>query len=200
MCHTRIAGGKVAEGKQNTALILDEMQRCPVEAFCALGSRHDAVVAVGDRGQEIHPTLPSGEAAVLPAPKFVLQAGPTFASEPLLERAMAAPGAPGSPKVYHLTASKRFGAPLAAYLARAHPDLCAALTASPSLGKTTPVVHVWYTACCLSWYNMGYFLASARKRPLRGTAAWQLSAATWHDGLFSMVAAYALARRGDVGS
>ena len=83
-------------------------------------------VAVGDRGRETHPTLPSGEAAVLPAPKFVLQAGPTFAGEPLLERAMAAPGAPDSPKVYHLTESKRFGAPLAAYLARAHPDLCAA--------------------------------------------------------------------------
>ena len=57
------------EKKQNTALILDEMQRCPVETFCALGSRHDAVVAVGDRGQEMHPTLPKcGEAAVLPAP------------------------------------------------------------------------------------------------------------------------------------
>ena len=84
MCHTRIAGGKVTEGKQSTALILDEMQRCPVETFCALGSRHDTVVAVGDRGQEILPTLPKcGEAAVLPAPKFVLQAGPTFAGEPL---------------------------------------------------------------------------------------------------------------------
>ena len=53
MCHTRIAGGKVAEGKQPTALILDETQRCPVETFCALGSRHDTVVAVGGRGQEI---------------------------------------------------------------------------------------------------------------------------------------------------
>ena len=40
-------------GKQSTALILDEMQRCPVETFCALGSRHDTVVAVGSRGQEI---------------------------------------------------------------------------------------------------------------------------------------------------
>ena len=165
--------------KQSTALLLDEMQRCPVETFCALGSRHDTVVAVGDRGQEVPPTLPkSGEAAVLPVPKFVLQAGPSFACEPLLERAMAAPGAPDSPQVYHLTESKRFGAPLAAYLARAHPDLCAALTASPSLGKTTPVVHVWYTACCLSWYNLGYFLDSVRKRHLRGTAAWQPSAAT----------------------
>ena len=44
-----------------------------------------------------------GEAAVLPVPKFVLQAGPSFACEPLLERAMAAPGAPDSPQVYHLT-------------------------------------------------------------------------------------------------
>ena len=40
---------------------------------------------------------------------------------------------------------------------------------------------------------MGYFLDSARKSHLRGTAAWQLSAATWHDGLFSTVAACALA-------
>ena len=35
--------------KQPTALVLDEMQRCPIETFCALGSRHDAVVAVGGR-------------------------------------------------------------------------------------------------------------------------------------------------------
>ena len=40
---------------------------------------------------------------------------------------------------------------------------------------------------------MGYFLDGVRKRHLRGTAAWQLSAATWHDCLFSMVAACALA-------
>ena len=105
---------------------------------------------------------------------------------------MAAPGAPDSPKVYHLTASKRFGHPLATYLARAHPNLCAALTASPPLGKTTPVAHAWYKVPCHSWYNMGYFLDSARKNHLRGTAAWQLSAATGSDGLFSLLAACAL--------
>ena len=113
MCHTRIAGGKVADGKkQPTALILDEVQRRPVETLCALGSRHDTVVAVGDRGQEIHPTLPKcGEAAVLPAPKSCKRVQPLLASHC---QAMAAPGAPDSPQVYHLTESKRFGAPLAA--------------------------------------------------------------------------------------
>ena len=40
---------------------------------------------------------------------------------------------------------------------------------------------------------MGYVLDSTRKRQLRDTAAWQLSAATRHDGLFSAVAACALA-------
>ena len=107
--------------------------------------------------------LPKCGEAALPTPKLALQAGPAFSGESLLERAMAALGAPDSPKVYRLTESKRLGAPLAAYLARAHPDLCAALAASPSLGKTTPVVHVWRTAPCHSWCNLGYFLGSTRR-------------------------------------
>ena len=41
---------KLVRRKQSSALILDEMQRCPIETFCALGSRHDTVAAVGDRG------------------------------------------------------------------------------------------------------------------------------------------------------
>ena len=103
---------RLLKEKQSTALILDEMQRCPVETFRALGSRHDAVAAVGDRGQEIYPMLPKRGEDALAMQKFVLQAGPTFAGESLLERAMAAPGAPDSPKVYHLTASKRFRRPV----------------------------------------------------------------------------------------
>ena len=51
--------------------------------------------------------------------------------------------------------------------------------------KTTP-------APCHSWYNLGYALESARKNHLRGTAAWQLSAATWNDGIFSLLAACVL--------
>ena len=83
--------------KQSSALILDEMQRCPVETFCALGSRHDTVVAVGDRGQEVYPTTPSSRsAAALPTQTFDQQARPTFAAESLLARASAAPGAPDS--------------------------------------------------------------------------------------------------------
>ena len=58
---------KLMKGKPSSALLLDEMQRCPIEAFCASGRRHDAVVAVGGRGQEVHPAAPSGRsAAALP--------------------------------------------------------------------------------------------------------------------------------------
>ena len=74
---------------QPTALLLGEMQRCPVEAFCALGSRHDTVVAVGDRGQDIYPTVPTRGEAALAMQKLALQARPTFAGESLLERAVA---------------------------------------------------------------------------------------------------------------
>ena len=109
------------------------MQRCPIETFCALGSRHDAMVAVEDRGQEIYPAGPTGRGEV------VLQTCPTFAAESLLERASAAPGAPYSPTVYHLAEAKRIGDPLATYLAHAYPKRCAALSASPELGKETPV-------------------------------------------------------------
>ena len=184
---------KLMKQKQSSSLILDEMQRCPVETFCALGSRHDTVVAVGDRGQEIYPAMPSGRnVAALPTQTFVQQARPTFAAESLLARASAAPGAPDSPIVYHLTETKRFGNPLATYLAHAHPELCADLSACPALGKETPVTHVWYKAPCPSWYNLGFFLGGARKKPFRDTSAWQLSAATWNDGLFSLLAACVL--------
>ena len=115
------------------------MQRCPIETFCALGSRHDTVVAVGGRGQEIYPATPSGRSdAALPTQTFVQQARPTLAAESLLTRASAAPGAPDSPPVYHMPETKRVGDPLATYLARARPSLCAALLASPALGKETP--------------------------------------------------------------
>ena len=145
--------------KPSSALILDEMQRCPIETFCALASRHDTVVAVGDRGQEIYPAVPGGRGAgTLPTQTFVQQVRPTFAAESLLERATAAPGAPESPTVYSMTITKRFGNPLANYLAHAHPSLCAELSASPELVKETPVTHVWYKVSCSNWYNLGYFL------------------------------------------
>ena len=78
------------------------------------------------------------------------------------------------------------------------------LTASLELGKQTPVAHVWYKAPCRNWYSLRYFLDRTRKRHLRDTAAWQLSAATWNDGLFSLLAACVLTllqkERRDVGS
>ena len=72
---------KLMTRKQSSALILDEMQRCPIETFCALGSRRDTVVAVGDRGQGIYPTTPSGRSdAAVPTQTFVQQARPAFAA------------------------------------------------------------------------------------------------------------------------
>ena len=74
--------------KKSTALILDEMQRCPIETFCALGSQHDTVVAVGDRGQEIYPAMTSSRSgAAIPTQTFVLQAHPNFAAASVLARA-----------------------------------------------------------------------------------------------------------------
>ena len=169
------------------------MQRCPIETFCALGSQHDTVVAVGDRGQEIYPAMTSSRSgAAIPTQTFVLQARPNFAAASLLARASAAPGAPDGPRVYHMTRTKRFGDPLATYLAHAYPNLCATLTASPALGKETLVTHVWYNAPCASWYNLGSFLPSKRKANLRDTSAWQLTAAIWNDGLSSQLAACVL--------
>ena len=188
-----LPAAKLMARKQSSALILDEMQRCPTETFCALGSRYETVVAVGDRGQEIYPATPSGRSdAALPTQTFPQQARPTFAAESLLARASAAPGAPGSPVVYRLTETRRFGGPLATYLARAHPRLCADLLASPALCKHTPVVHVQCKAPCPSWYNLACFLGGERKRHLRHASAWQLSAVAWHDGLFTLLAACVL--------
>ena len=97
---------------------MDETQRCAIETFCALGSRHDAVVTVGGRGQVVYPaTMSSGHNAdALPTQTFAQQARPAFAAESLLARASAALGAPDSPTVHHMSEIKRFGNPLATYL------------------------------------------------------------------------------------
>ena len=71
------------------------------------------------------------------------------------------------------------------------PNICGALSAAPALGKETPVAHVWHRALCPRWYSWGYFLGGVRKRR-RDTSAWQVSAAVWHDGLFSLLAACVL--------
>ncbi len=39
------------------AIIMDEVQRCPVETYVALGSQAPTVIAVGDRGQELYPLI-----------------------------------------------------------------------------------------------------------------------------------------------
>ena len=89
---------KLLKQRHSSALILDDLQRCPIETFCALGSRRDTVVAVGGRGQDIYPVRPTGRGeAALPTQTFVLRARPALAAESLLARASAAPGAPDNP-------------------------------------------------------------------------------------------------------
>ena len=71
--------------------------------------------------------------------------GPSLASDHLLR---AAPGAPNPHElvVHKLTHTKRFGEPLATYLAKLFPKLCKDLKASPQPGKRTQVQHIWYKA------------------------------------------------------
>jgi hypothetical protein len=182
---------RLMKQKKATALIMDEIQRCPAETYIALASRNTTVVAVGDRGQELYPLVPQ-DRGVLQVQTFANHARPSFAAELLLARSSAAPGAPDTAAVYHLTETKRFGNPLAEYLARGHPGLCPQLRASAALAKTTGVSHIWYKAPCNTWYNLGYFLGQQRNRNLQQGAAWQLSAAVWHDGLFTVLAAHIL--------
>ena len=175
---------RLLKKKKPLAVIMDEVQRCPVETYVALGSQTSTVIAVGDRGQELYPLVPwhtqaQAAASGLQVQTFTAQARPCFAAEMLLQRAQAAPGAPepSLAAVYHLTETKRFGDPLATYLARAHPNLCSRLRASSALGKHTPVSHIWYDAKCTSWYNLGYFLGGAScKRAQESPAAWKSAA------------------------
>ena len=60
------------------------------------------------------------------------------------------------------------------------------MRASAPLGKRTPVTHVWYHAACDRWFNLGSFLDDERLQSLGN--AWQLNAAVWNDGLFTMLA------------
>ena len=66
------------------------------------------------------------------------------------------------------------------------------MKAAPALGRETPVAHVWYQARCPHWYNLGSFLNVDAGRKRRRVSPWQESAAVWHDGLFSLLAACVL--------
>ena len=190
---------RLMKKKQPTALIMDEMQRCPAETYLALASNHTTLVAVGDRGQELYPLhvqqpCRGGHAdrRIIQVQTFLGQSRQAFAAELLIGREKAAPGAPDSPAIHHLTETKRFGDPLAMYLARGYTQLCASLRASSVLGKRTPVFHVWYKAPCESWYNLEYFLSPARKwnySKNKTHQSWELTAAVWNDGLSSCLAA-----------
>jgi len=182
---------------------MDEVQRRPAETYVALASHHKTVVAVGDRGQQLAPPMRARVAQW--GQRTLLDSTPPFALDLLLERDRlesarlerepAAPGAPDSPFIHHLSATKRFGNPLAQYLAFAYPGLCRNLCAA--LQKETTVTHVWYETNCARWYNLGHFTGARQglKRPFPATRAddsWQLSAAVWHDGLSTCLAALVL--------
>jgi hypothetical protein len=175
---------RLMKKKQPAALIMDEMQRCPAETYLALSSHHTTLVAVGDRGQELYPLNVlqprrggRADGRIIKVQQFLSQSRQTFAAELLLGREKAAPGAPDSPTIHHLTETKRFGNPLATYLARGHPQLCGNLRVSTALAKRTPVFHVWYTAPCASWYNLEYFLSDERTRNYRKKTKSMLGAA-----------------------
>ncbi|MFM7984406.1 MAG: hypothetical protein ACKPKO_34285, partial [Candidatus Fonsibacter sp.] len=92
--------------KKANALILDEIQRCPIEAHAALASHIKTVVAVGDCWQEIYP-FASFEQAGLQVQTFADPTRPTFVAEMLLARAEVVPCALDVAHVQHLTATKR---------------------------------------------------------------------------------------------
>ena len=92
------------------------------------------MVAVGDRGQELYPfTQQDRGPEGLQAQTFLNQVRPSFAAELLLAQSEAAPGAPDTAVVHHLTDTTRFGNPLASYLSQGRSALRARLRASTAL-------------------------------------------------------------------
>ena len=90
--------------KKAIALSMDEMQRCPAETYVALASKVRTVVAVGDSGQELYPfTQQDRGPEGLQAQTFLKKVRPSFVAELLLARSEAAPGAPDTAAVHHLT-------------------------------------------------------------------------------------------------
>ena len=71
---------RLMKQKKAIALILDEIQRCPIETYVALASHNKTVVAVGDRGQEIYP-FSSSEQTGLQVQTFANPTRPTFVAE-----------------------------------------------------------------------------------------------------------------------
>ena len=146
---------RLMEQKKATALIMDLIQMCPAETFIALAVKNRTVVAVGGRKQELDPfTQQDRGPAGLQVQTFVNQARPSFAAELLLARSKAAPGAPDTAAVHHLTETRRFDNPLATYLSRGRPTMCNRLRASTALGIQQP----WTTSgtrphatSCTTW-------------------------------------------------
>ena len=46
---------RLMQRKKAMALMMEAVQRCPIETYVALASRRKTLVAVGDRGQELYP-------------------------------------------------------------------------------------------------------------------------------------------------
>jgi len=135
----RSPAARLMKKKQPSCIIIDEMQRCPAETYLALASHHTTLVAIGDRGQSLYPPnvswRPRGNEAkwFVNVQKFLGQSRQSFAADLLVDReniplrkAISAdtPCLQDIPLVHRLTKTKRFGDPLATYLARAHPRLC----------------------------------------------------------------------------
>ena len=117
--------------------------------------------------------------------------------------------------VHELTYTKRFGDPLATYLATLLPEQCKDLRACPELQKSTPVQHIWYRARPEGFWNLASLAPALegnvppyRQPPRRHGSAvlddgdcddpderrglWRPYSILWHDELFFSLAFHIL--------
>ena len=190
------------------AILMDEIQRVPTETFLGLAMHTPTLCAFGDQAQKViinsNPSF-AAERNSLVQRNILIAAGsgPTLAIDHLLR---AVPGTPSPHElmVHKLTHTKRFGEPLATYLAELFPKLCKELKASPELGKETQVQHIWYRASPnLFWVlqdikpqaSVPEFRANKRKgQPVDADNEdhWRAYGIVWHSPLFTTLALHIL--------
>ena len=189
------------------AILLDEIQRVPVETFLGLAMQTPTLCAFGDKAQKviIDNTISrfvAGEKNPLVQSNILVASGsgPALAIDHLL-RAVPGTPRPAELQVHELTETKRFGNPLAKYLARLYPGLCEKLKA----GKTerrTRVQHIWYRASPYHFWNMqdikheqGVPQVRCNKRKAADAGdeeLWRAYGILWHSPLFTTLALHIL--------
>ena len=200
---------KLLKHQEAYAILMDEVQRIPTETFLGLAMQTPTLCAFGDNAQKVTRNnylsiSAAGENGLVQANILAAaDSGPSLAIDHLLRAVHGTPNI-AELRVHELTRTKRFGEPLASYLAKLFPKLCGDLKATPKLGRRTPVQHIWYRASPSFFWTLqdikqvwnvhGHRVNEREGHPAESDDEdlWRVNAIVWHSPLFATLAVHIL--------